>query len=245
MNCMGLCYFCGKEGETYNCPHCNIKFCDDHILPEKHNCIAYKETSSFEVPEPIKSEPVQESPTLRLEPSPDEASSKQASQKQVSEQKKLMIAGTLVVVSILSILMVFMFATGPETLEGKGPVVVDVELHAMALGQVNVYRFRNDLEELSYDRDILAQTFADELARKGVLEHNPNLEPNVGENVARRTEREMDPKVVIALMVQDMINNDDDYGGVNRANILNPKYTELSIGVAVDGNTVYLVLNFH
>ena len=37
---MGICYLCGKETELeYRCPYCNLTFCDDHRLPEQHNCI--------------------------------------------------------------------------------------------------------------------------------------------------------------------------------------------------------------
>ncbi len=37
---MGICYFCGKEVELpFRCPYCNLTFCDDHRLPEQHNCV--------------------------------------------------------------------------------------------------------------------------------------------------------------------------------------------------------------
>jgi len=45
-------------------------------------------------------------------------------------------------------------------------------------------------------------------------------------------------------MIQDMVTDDDANGGANRANILSGRYTELSIGVSVQGDTVFLVLNF-
>jgi hypothetical protein len=82
-------------------------------------------------------------------------------------------------------------------------------------------------------------------ASSGVLEHNSDLPSNTGENVAMRTGGNQDSKITIELMVQDMVTNDDANGGANRANILSGVYTELSVGVAVQGNTVYLVLNFH
>jgi len=121
---------------------------------------------------------------------------------------------------------------------------VDLELHSVALAQVNVYRLRNDLPELDYDPDTVAQAFADKMARTGVLEHNPELPSNTGENVASRTDRGQDPKITIGLMIQDMVTNDDANGGANRANILTRGYTELSVGVSVQGDTVFLVLNF-
>jgi hypothetical protein len=37
---MGICYLCGKETDLeYKCPFCNLAFCEDHRLPEQHNCI--------------------------------------------------------------------------------------------------------------------------------------------------------------------------------------------------------------
>jgi hypothetical protein len=60
---------------------------------------------------------------------------------------------------------------------------------------------------------------------------------------AMRARGGQDSKITIGLMVQDMVTNADSNGGANRANIMSSGYTELSVGVAVQGNTVYLVLN--
>ena len=36
---MGICYYCGKEVDLpHRCSYCNLTFCDDHRLPENHNC---------------------------------------------------------------------------------------------------------------------------------------------------------------------------------------------------------------
>lgn len=36
---MGLCYVCGKEVDLpHRCSYCNLTFCDEHRLPENHNC---------------------------------------------------------------------------------------------------------------------------------------------------------------------------------------------------------------
>ena len=35
-----ICYVCGKEVEMpFRCNYCNLTFCDEHRLPESHNCI--------------------------------------------------------------------------------------------------------------------------------------------------------------------------------------------------------------
>ena len=37
---MGICYYCGKEVDLpYRCSYCNLSFCNDHRLPENHNCV--------------------------------------------------------------------------------------------------------------------------------------------------------------------------------------------------------------
>lgn len=233
---MSLCYFCGREEETSQCPHCGIRFCPEHIHPGKHNCIAYNGERSVPErpkrapgPEPASNYPIENQ--IRRQPPP-------------SNKNRQTIALILVAVSIISVIGIITFASGPQSLPGVGPTTVDLELHSVALAQVNVYRLRNDLPELDYDPDTVAQAFADKMARTGVLEHNPELPSNTGENVASRTERAQDPKITIGLMIQDMVTDDDSNGGANRANILSGRYAELSIGVSVQGDTIFLVLNF-
>lgn len=240
---MPLCYFCGKEEETYSCPHCNIKFCAEHFPPQGHNCVAYKETSSFDVPDVPEPAPPPE-PVSVTASTPAGVPPRQT-RSQITKKNRLAVAVILVAVSIVSIIGVVMYATGPQTLPGLGPSTVDLELHSAALGQVNLYRYRNDLPELVYRADTTAQVFADKLALSGVLEHNSGISSDTGENVAMRAGGSQDSMMTIGLMVQDMVTNDDANGGANRANILSSGYTELSVGVAVQGKTVYLVLNFH
>jgi len=42
-----ICYFCGKEIEDieFRCSYCNLIFCSEHRLPEKHNCVGLRERS--------------------------------------------------------------------------------------------------------------------------------------------------------------------------------------------------------
>jgi len=36
----GICYFCDKEVDLpYQCTYCELTFCEDHRLPEQHNCL--------------------------------------------------------------------------------------------------------------------------------------------------------------------------------------------------------------
>jgi hypothetical protein len=43
-----LCYHCGKEVQMpFRCNYCNLTFCEEHRLPEAHNCINLPERSWF------------------------------------------------------------------------------------------------------------------------------------------------------------------------------------------------------
>ena len=106
-----------------------------------------------------------------------------------------------------------------------------------------MYRFRENLPDLEYDISDVAQEWAFKMVRSGGINHNPDLPSRMGENVVVRTEKGQDPCVTIAMMVQDMGVNDVQFKNANRANILGG-YDRISIGVAVDGDTVVLVLNF-
>jgi len=45
-------------------------------------------------------------------------------------------------------------------------------------------------------------------------------------------------------IIEDMVGNDEAHGYANRENILSRGYQKVSVGVAVAGDTVYLVLDF-
>ncbi len=159
------------------------------------------------------------------------------------QHNRVLIAVAMIMISLSSTFLVAMSAGGARGLPGVTPSEVNYELHSVALGQVNVYRFRNDLPDLEYDISDVAQEWASKLARAGEIKHNPDLQSSMGENVAMRTESGQDPGVTIALMVQDMVVNDVQYNNANRANMLGD-YDRVCIGVAVYGDTVVLVLNF-
>ena len=231
---MSLCYYCGKEEETEKCPHCGISYCKEHLAPEKHMCIAYEGTSAFK----RQSKSSDHGHELITEIAPETQNPHEKEQ-----HNKVLIAVCMVLISVSSSYMVAISAGGAQGLHAVVPAEVDYELHSVVYSQVNTYRYRNDLPELEYEVSDLAQEWAFRLARTGELQHNPELPSSMGENIARRTERGQDPKVTIALMVQDMVSNDKQYSYANRNNILGA-YDNVIIGVAVDGDTVILVLNF-
>lgn len=205
--------------------------------PLDHNCVAYHETSKFEVPEP---EPIELPITQQTIPE------ERKTQKNILNPKKnkTNIALMLVIFSLLSVVSLY-YINGNRGIEAVQPLETDYELHSIALGQVNVLRYRNDLEDLSYSDISIAQEWAWKLMKEGNLQHNPELPSDMGENIAVHTENGIDPKIAVALMVEEMVNNDAKFNYANRANILNPVYTKLAVGVAVEDDTVYLVLCFN
>ena len=69
---MGICYFCGKEVDLpHKCKFCNLTFCDDHRLPEEHNCSGLPERK-WGAPVPV---PNQVEPDITPEPDEDETPS--------------------------------------------------------------------------------------------------------------------------------------------------------------------------
>lgn len=227
---MSLCYYCGKEEETNSCPHCGISYCKDHLDPEAHKCMVYKKTRlSKDKASPSRKVPAKE---------------KRARKKSgIQPKNRMLIAVSMIMISLSSIFLVSISSGGVQGVPGVAPPEVDYELHSVALDQVNVFRYRNDLPALEYDIADAAQDWAFRLARTGELKHNPDLPISMGENVACRTERNQDPKVALVLMVQEMVINDKQFDNANMANILGD-YDRVSIGVAVEGDTVVLVLNF-
>jgi hypothetical protein len=222
---MSLCYYCGREEETSRCPHCGISFCKEHVDPDSHKCLAFMEAGGGNSDQrEVIAEVAQWAPEKQ-------------------QHNRVLIAVAMIMISLSSSLMVAISAGGAQGLPAAAPMEVDYELHSVAFSQVNAYRYRNDLPELEYQVSDLAQDWAFKLARSGEFRHNPDLPVSMGENIARRSEKGLDPKVALALMVQEMVTSDKQFGFANRDNILGD-YDELSIGVAVDGDTVILVLNF-
>jgi len=41
---LDVCYKCGKRIYSPDrCPHCGLTFCEEHMPPEKHDCLAVAE----------------------------------------------------------------------------------------------------------------------------------------------------------------------------------------------------------
>jgi hypothetical protein len=142
---------------------------------------------------------------------------------------------TLIAVIILGTTVIVYYN---ETLKTE-KLEIDYELQSITLEQVNIARQRNNRTALDYNTDPIAQEFAWRLMREEALYHNPDLPAGMSENIAVYTETDIDPLVAVALMIDEMMDNEAD-----RVNLLDPTHTEVSIGTTVKDNSVYLVLCF-
>lgn len=144
------------------------------------------------------------------------------------------LAFTLVVFTLFAVALV-MYYEG----RGRGSLEADYALHSVALEQLNNFRRIHDVALLDYDADPVAQEHAWRMMTRGELYHNPDLASGFVESIAVYSERGVDPEVAIALMVDGMMNDDLD-----RENVLNPVFGDVSVGVAVGEESIWLVFCF-
>ena len=144
------------------------------------------------------------------------------------------LAFTLVIFTLFAAALVTYYGGHGEELPET-----DYTLHSVALEQVNNYRRSHDVALLDYDADPVAQEHAWRMMNRDELYHNPDLPSSMVESIVVYTENGIEPEVAIALMVDEMMNDD-----VDRENILSSVFGEVSVGVAVDGDTVWLVFCF-
>lgn len=132
---------------------------------------------------------------------------------------------TLAAVALLALLMSFLLPTTSQASEA-GDLV----------GQANASRANAGLSSLQYDSSLaaIAQAWAVNLAGRGVLEHNPNLRAQMpggwttyAENVAYSSSA-----TPASIQAQFMAS------ASHRATVLNPEFTNIGVGWAVDATGV-------
>jgi hypothetical protein len=97
---------------------------------------------------------------------------------------------------------------------------------------INKERVQAEQTELALDNNSIAQRYAEEMLRTGVLKNNPDLPGNMGENIMYFEGEDFNVTVVLDALIYDMVYDDADYDWGNRDNILYAEYTMVSIGVA-------------
>ena len=248
---MGLCYYCGVEvEEPYRCPHCNLTFCEEHSSQKDHNCIALSQQLSDVASKPqtktihyVESERAQ--PRVRT---PRKRTKKQQSFLGVGVTKrKVVLVALIVFISLMSIMMLNQWEPEPDepNIGAKFPISVEtLEQQEFVVELINKERVKQDLTSLAYSNNSVPQRYAEEMLETGVFKHNPDLPGNMGENIDLfALGQDYNITSVLELMVHEQAQGDDDGTG-NQDNILYESYTTVSVGVAYDDVTLYLVMNF-
>ncbi|MBD3173416.1 hypothetical protein GF326_13205 [Candidatus Bathyarchaeota archaeon] len=248
---MGICYHCGKEIDPpLRCPHCNLTFCEEHLPQKTHKCIALSNNITGVNPQPLPKtihyvEPEEEQ---RSTPRPRTVKTRKTSflGKGITRRKVVIVALTLAI-SLGSIFILNqwqpeldkppvgpVFPISKETIKHQEYVVL----------LINKERVKEDLPELTLDNNTIAQRYAEELLRTGVLKNNPDLPADMGENIMYFEGEDFNVTTVLDALLYDMVYDDADYDWGNRDNILYEEYTQVSVGVAYDENDLYLVQDF-
>jgi len=246
---MGICYYCGKEIDPpKRCPYCNLSFCDEHLSPKAHNCIALSQNIQGIQPKPviktINYVETEESP----KPMPRKTKRKTSILGQGITKSKLLIVVLTLAVSIASIAMLNQWEPEEEDNPTVGPVFPvsqkTIKQQEYVLSLINKERAKEKLPLLALDNYTIAQRYAEDLLRTGVVKNNPELPVYMGENLMVFKGEEFNVTEVLDALMYDMVYDDSDYNWGNRKNILYEGYTKVSIGVAYDDKELYLVMDF-
>jgi hypothetical protein len=267
---MGICYHCGKElDEQKRCKLCNLTFCDEHIAPEAHNCIAlskdFKVKKGKEAPQPQPAEELEaangeEPPVEGVRPRGIKYLPAEDAETEVKEVKKRKEPGGSInrvrVLFFLCIIAVGMWSinvlvsmsnnSGGNSSPISFPTDADTqELREYTLTSLNNERGKIGISELKLDSSLVAQRYAEELASTDAFKYNPDLASGIKENIIRReVSTPFSAKGTIDQLVLSMMTDDAANNWGNRDAILSKSYTKVSLGVAWNSNYLYLVMDF-
>ncbi len=249
---MGICYHCGVEVEQpYRCPHCNLTFCEEHAPQKAHKCIALSNQLSDVTSKPVAKaihyvEAEKEPPVVRT---PKRRAKKKQNFLGVGVTKrKVVLVALILSISILSIMMINQWEPEPDlpNMGGVFPISMEtIEQQEYVVSLINKERAKQDLEPLVYSNNSMPQRYAEEMLDTEVFKHNPDLPGTMGENIDLfGLGEDYNVTAVLELMIHDQVHDDSDNSQGNRDNILYESYTTVSVGIAHDDVTLYLVMNF-
>lgn len=250
---MGICYHCGRELEhPLRCPYCNLSFCEDHIGQRAHNCIALSNRLNAYTDEAQRgASPFAESleaPSVRPRANGGRRSKGFLGLGAGVTRRKVAFLAVTLVISLGSVVMLNFLYQEPGV-PGAGPVFPTspetLALQEYVLELVNAEREKAELEPLTLDTNPIAQSYAEEMLSTGEFKHNPDLPSTMGENIKYYSSRdELDAEGVLNQLMYEMVYDDEAYDWGHRDQILSEGYKRVSVGVAYDGNRLYLVQNF-
>jgi len=251
---MGICYHCGKEVDPpKRCPYCNLTFCEDHLPQKAHKCIALSSNISTIKPQPATKtiqyvEPEgEEEETYKPRPKIVRAKSKTGFLGQGVTPRKVALVALTLAISLGSIFFLNQWQNDPAK-PPVGPIFPvskeTIEHQEYALSLINKERVKAELPVLTLNNNSIAQRYAEEMLRTGVLKNNPDLPGTMGENLMYFEGEDFNVTDVLDALIYDMVYDDADYNWGNRDNLLYEDYTTVSIGVAYSANKLYLVQDF-
>ncbi|MBN2334840.1 CAP domain-containing protein, partial [Candidatus Bathyarchaeota archaeon] len=161
--------------------------------------------------------------------------------------RKIIVVALTLAISLASILMLNNWAEVSET-PAAGPVFPTtpevVELQDYVLGLVNEERVKAGLGELEIDTNPIAQRHAESMLETGEFRHNPELPGTMGENIKYLKKGELSDEEALDRMMYEMVYDDAEYEWGHRDNILSEDYSRVSVGVAYNDGSIYLVQDF-
>jgi hypothetical protein len=268
---MGICYHCGKElDEQKRCKLCNLTFCDEHLAPEAHNCIAlskdFKVKKGKEKPQPepagefesaeegedqpvegVRPRGIKYLPADEVETQAKEVKKRRAPAGGVNRVRVLFF---LCIIAIgmwsINVLVSMSNSGGQNTSPILFPTDEDtLELREYTLLSLNEERSMVGISNLNLDSNMIAQRYAEELASTDVFKFNPELPSGMKENIIRReVSTPFSAKGTIDQLIDAMMNDDAVNNWVNRDAILSKSYTKVSLGVAWNSEYLYLVMDY-
>ena len=112
------------------------------------------------------------------------------------------------------------------------------------LSLINKEWVKAEQTELTLDNNSIAQRYAEEMLKTGVLKNNPDQPGNMSMNLMYFEGEGFNVTVVLDALIYDIVYDDADYNWGNRDNIQYEEYTMASILIAHNENNLYLVQDF-
>lgn len=144
----------------------------------------------------------------------------------------------------------------PQT-SNTTPTYTHEELTAYALSLINSDRQTSNAPNVTLSSVNSTQQHAEDMLKNGYFSHwdtngyKPYVrytlaggQGAVNENIAARFGSSLDPKAAIKDLEQSMMNDDAEANWGHRNNILNPFHNKVSIGIAYDNESFYMVQDF-
>ncbi|MBS7631671.1 hypothetical protein KEJ47_08935 [Candidatus Bathyarchaeota archaeon] len=268
---MPPCKHCGKEDVfPFKCNYCGGFFCLEHRLPENHDCpnlprrsplgpASHPGKNPYLLTMPEKERALMEKRDRCAEPS-----TKNNEIRRRIPVKKIVAFSLVLIAVIIALQNASNIKKAFENNTGSFPSLIKTQKYAheelvtYALLLINNDRAEHGLRNVSLSTVDCAQRHAENMLEHGYFSHwdvygfKPYMrytlsggDGAVSENVAYYYSSGLvDHKEAVKKLEWEMMHNDSESSWGHRDNILNPLHNKVSIGIAYDEHTLYLVQDF-